>query len=61
MALRWQRLALVHLPAVLWALFVEFRPGTLCSLTALEKTLRQRGGKLSYTGVFIDHYIGKLV
>ena len=47
LALRWQRFVLVHLPAVLWALFLELKPGTLCPLTPLEQMLRQRAGEPS--------------
>jgi hypothetical protein len=53
LALRWQRFAVVHLPAVLWALFLELKPGTLCPLTPLEQMLRHRAGEPSYTGGFV--------
>ena len=61
LALRWQRIALVHLPAVVWALFLEFRPGTLCPLTPLEQALRLRAGQSSYAGGFIDNYLGPIM
>ena len=61
LALHWQRFALIHLPALLWALFLEFRPGTLCPLTPLEQFLRQRAGESSYAGSFIDHYLGPVI
>ena len=61
LALRWQRLAMVHLPAVLWALFLELKPGTLCPLTPLEVMLRQRAGEPSYTGGFVGHYLGPII
>lgn len=61
LALRWQRFALVHLPAVVWALFLELRPGTLCPLTPLEMMLRQRAGEPTYTGGFIGHYLGPII
>ena len=60
-ALRWQRFALVHLPAVGWALFLELKPGTLCPLTPLEQILRQRAGEPTYTGGFIGHYLGPII
>jgi len=61
LALRWQRFAVVHLPAVLWALFLELKPGTLCPLTPLEQMLRHRAGEPSYTGGFIGHYLGPII
>jgi hypothetical protein len=61
LALRWQRFALVHLPAAVWALFLELKPGTLCPLTPLEQILRQRAGEPTYTGGFIGHYLGPII
>lgn len=53
----WSRRAIwVHLPAALWAAFIEFS-GWICPLTPLENILRQRGGAPAYTTGFIDHYI----
>ena len=53
---RWPRLALLHLPAVAWGVFIELR-GWICPLTPLENALRQRGGSSAYEGDFIEHYI----
>ena len=61
LALRWHRIALGHLPAVVWAIFLEFRPGTLCPLTPLEQALREKGGQSSYAGGFIDHYLSPII
>jgi hypothetical protein len=61
LALYWHKFALVHLPAVVWALFIEFKPGTICPLTPLEQTLRQRAGGASYGGGFIEHYVGPVI
>jgi uncharacterized membrane protein (DUF485 family) len=61
LALRWQRFALLHLPAVLWALFLECKPGTLCPLTPLEQSLRLRAGESAYRGGFIEHYLGPII
>ena len=61
LALRWRQLALVHLPAVLWALFLELWEETICPLTPLEQSLRQRAGELPYTGGFVDHYLGLII
>jgi hypothetical protein len=61
LALRWQRFALLHLPAVVWALFLELRPGTMCPLTPLEQSLRLRAGESGYRGGFIEHYLGQII
>jgi len=61
LALRWQGLALLHLPAVLWAIFLECKPGTLCPLTPLEQSLRLRAGESAYRGGFIEHYLGPII
>ena len=42
--LRWPRLAWVHLPAVIWAVLIEY-VGWICPLTPLENALRQAGGE----------------
>ncbi len=61
LALRWQRFTLLHLPAVLWALFLELKPGTICPLTPLEQALRLRAGESAYRGGFIEHYLGPII
>lgn len=53
---RWRRVALLHLPAVVWAVLLEFN-GWLCPLTPLELKLRASGGQAGYGGGFIEHYI----
>jgi hypothetical protein len=60
-ALRWHRFALLHVPAVIWALILELNPGTLCPLTPLEQTLRSRAGESAYTGGFIEHYLSPII
>jgi uncharacterized membrane protein YhhN len=55
-ALRWPRVAYVHLPIALYGAAIEFM-GFVCPLTPLEKSLRQRGGAAGYEGGFIEHYI----
>jgi Protein of Unknown function (DUF2784) len=54
--LRWPRLAWVHLPAVIWAVWIEYA-GWICPLTPLENALRQAGGDAAYAGGFIDYYV----
>jgi hypothetical protein len=58
--LRWPRLAWLHIPAVVWAAFVEFN-GTICPLTPLEVILRRQAGEAGYGGGFIDHYFMSLL
>jgi hypothetical protein len=57
---RWQRLAWLHLPAVLWGIYVE-ASGRICPLTPLENSLRESGGQSGYSGGFIDHYVTALI
>lgn len=56
LALRWRRLAWVHIPVALWGTIIEF-VGFVCPLTPLENWLRHRGGEAGYSGGFIDHYV----
>lgn len=56
LALRWPRVAWVHLPAAAWGAFVEFA-GAICPLTPLENTLRARGGGTAYASGFVEHYV----
>ena len=60
LVLRWPRLAWLHIPAVVWAAFVEFN-GTICPLTPLEVILRRQAGEAGYAGGFIDHYFMPLL
>ena len=53
---RWQGLAWIHLPAVIWATIVELF-GWVCPLTPLENWLRQRAGERGYGADFIARYI----
>jgi hypothetical protein len=55
LALRWRRLAWVHVPAAVWGIAIEFG-GWICPLTPLEDHLRQRGGVPPHGGDFIEHY-----
>jgi hypothetical protein len=60
LALRWPRVAWVHLPCVAWAAYVELS-GRICPLTPLEQSLRQRAGLESYSGDFVAHYVFPLL
>lgn len=56
LALRWPRLAAVHIPVALYGALIEFA-GFVCPLTPLENSFRRRGGEAGYQGGFIDHYV----
>lgn len=56
LALRWPRVAWLHLPAAIWGAYVELY-NHYCPLTPLENRLRMEGGLTAYGGGFIDHYI----
>ncbi len=53
---RWPRLVWVHLPAVVWAAWVELA-GWMCPLTPLENWLRGEAGDAVYATSFVDHYL----
>lgn len=57
---RWPRLAILHLPALAWAIWIE-ASGGICPLTPLENSLRRAAGESGYEGGFIDHYVGGLI
>jgi hypothetical protein len=56
LALRWPRVAWLHLPAAAWGAGIEFAAG-ICPLTPLENRLRQMGGEAGYAGGFVEHYL----
>jgi hypothetical protein len=60
LVLRWPKLALLHLPAVVWGVLIELS-GWICPLTPLENSLRHRAGEAGYTGGFIAHYVTRLL
>lgn len=53
---RWPRLAVLHLPAVAWVVWLEWT-GAICPLTPLEVRLLQAAGQAGYSGGFIEHYL----
>jgi hypothetical protein len=55
-ALKWPRVAWIHLPAVAWAALIEFA-GWVCPLTPLENALRRAGGQAGYAGGFVERYL----
>ncbi len=56
LALRWPRVAWVHVPVALYGAIIEF-VGFVCPLTPLENRLRRLGGEAGYTGGFVEQYI----
>jgi hypothetical protein len=50
------RIAWIHVPAVLWAAWVELA-GWPCPLTPLENWLREQGGRAAYASGFVEHYL----
>jgi hypothetical protein len=59
--LLWQPwLALLHLPAAVWAVWVAWS-GSTCPLTPLEQSLRRAAGQAGYEGGFIEHYLTRVI
>ena len=56
LVLKYPRFALLHLPALSWAVLVSLF-GWICPLTPLENWLREQGGMSGYDSSFIEHYI----
>ena len=48
--------AWVHLPALVWAIWIAATHG-VCPLTPLENQLRRLAGEAGYPEGFIDHYL----
>jgi hypothetical protein len=58
--LRFPKLALIHVPAFLWGIWIE-ATGGICPLTPLENALRRRAGEAGYESGFIEHYVYPLI
>ena len=54
--IRWRKVLWLHLPAAVWAAWIEFS-GKICPLTPLENWLRMQGGGSGYAGGFVGHYL----
>jgi hypothetical protein len=52
----WRKVLWLHLPAAVWAAWIEFS-GKICPLTPLENWLRMQGGGSGYAGGFVGHYL----
>ncbi len=60
LVLRRPRLAILHLPAIIWGAAVELC-GWICPLTPLENYFRRLGGGAGYRGNFVEHYLVPLI
>ncbi|MEP7205320.1 MAG: DUF2784 domain-containing protein [Casimicrobiaceae bacterium] len=49
-------LAWLHLPALAWAVLLEFN-AWICPLTPWEQALRRAAREAGYQGGFVDHYV----
>ena len=60
LVLRRPRLAILHLPAVIWGAAVELC-SWICPLTPLENYFRGLSGSTGYSGDFVEHYLIPLI
>lgn len=60
LALRWRWTVLLHLPAAVWGMLIEFTDW-MCPLTVLEVEWLQKAGEAGYSGGFIEHYVIPLI
>jgi hypothetical protein len=60
-ARRYWWVAIPHLLAVAWAVYVEATPGLICPLTPLENLFAARAGRAGYGGSFIEHYLVPII
>lgn len=60
LAIRWRRLIWLHLPAVMWGMYVEIS-GRICPLTWLENDFRRQAGQTGYADSFVEHYLLPLI
>ena len=56
LALKWRRIASLHIAAALWGALIEFT-GSVCPLTPLENWLRDKAGQEGYHSDFIARYL----
>jgi len=57
LARRYRWIAIPHVLAAAWGIYVEAMPGILCPLTPLENQFALRAGQAGYQGGFIEHYL----
>ncbi len=56
LAIKWWWVMLTHLPALVWAVLLEWN-GWICPLTPLENALRAERGVAVYDTGFIENYL----
>ena len=56
LSLKWPRAMWAHVPAVVWAAYIEFSGG-ICPLTPLENEFRAKAGLNYYSGDFVARYL----
>lgn len=56
---RW--LAIPHLLAAGWGVYLETTPGLTCPLTPLENAFALRAGEAGYRESFIEHYLVPII
>lgn len=56
LVLRWRFFVFLHLPASVWAVFVQVSRN-YCPLTSWENQFRLLGGQAGYANSFVDHYL----
>ena len=61
LARRYRWIAIPHLLAAIWGVYVEAMPGVLCPLTPLENLFALRAGERGYEGGFIEHYLVPII
>ena len=61
LARRYRWLAIPHVLAAAWGVYVEAMPGVICPLTPLENRLAFRAGEAGYQGGFIEHYLVPII
>ena len=50
----------LHVPAVAWAIYVQYI-GRICPLTTWEKQFRGLAGEAGYEGGFVEHYLVPII
>ncbi len=60
LALRWPRLAWLHVPVFLWGVGIELI-GWVCQLTYLENYFRGLARAEGYAASFVEHYLVPLI
>jgi hypothetical protein len=61
LARRYRWLAIPHVLAAAWGVYVEARPGIVCPLTPLENLFAFRAGEAGYQEGFIEHYLVPII